>query len=414
MKKSTHMQELAAQTWPLFERKWRRMLFWKKWLKMLVFITASAMAVSLGLLLYPTKPPKIEKSEPKSAPHIIDDQPARPPQSQRQIPLPHSGQYHYGFFDSAHTPSPDYLFMRSLQKQTPQLLWTTTNSGIVKKADLQLALALLNFEPQIWSLQANGHSLAVLIDSKTLMIMNLMYGSEKLPAYPSDLLEESSYRPAFFPADQYIHLAFYDVTDWIQDPLSAQVLINRPNQQTPLAPWRTSSNPNSTAMANLFMINTFDKENPGLFVYRGLDPKYNRSTQMPYRRVIYVADRPAEAFNPILFHRNDTLLVVSAQAQKVTQLSENGVIFKAMEITYKSNGIQSVKRREPLIDPVDNTLYVLAPTNFHFVIYKVDCNSGIAQQVYQTASVWKGAEFEIFAQQLIFNYKGQTQRIQLP
>lgn len=413
MKKSLHIQELAAQTWPLFERKWRRMLFWKKWLKKLIFIAASATAVSLGLLLYPTNSLKIEKSGPKSAPHIIDDKTARPPKSQQQTPLLHIGKFKFGFSDSAHAPNLDDHFMRSLQKQTPPLL-KSSHFVLVKKADLYMAFALLNFEAQIWSLQANGHSLAVLIDSKTLMIMNLMYGSEKLPAYPSDLLEESLYRPAFFPADQYIHIHFYDVSDWIQDPLSAQVLINRPNQQIPLAPWRTSSNPNSTAMANLFMINTFDKENPGLFVYRGLDPKYNRSAQTPYRRVIYVADRPAEAFNPILFHRNDTLLVVSAQAQKVTQLSENGVIYTANEITYKSNGIQSVKRREPLIDPVDNTLYVLAPTNFHFVIYKVDCNSGLAQQVYQTASVWKGAEFEIFAQQLIFNYKGQTQRIQLP
>lgn len=399
MKKSLHIQELAAQTWPLFERKWRRMLFWKKWLKKLIFIAASATAVSLGLLLYPTNSLKIEKSGQKSVPQIIDDQQAKPPKSQQQTPLLQSGKFNFGFSDAAHAPNLDAHFMHSLQKQTPPLL-KSPQLVLVKKADLYLAFALLNFEAQIWSLQANGHSLAVLIDSKTLMIMNLMYGSEKLPAYPSDLLEESLYRPAFFPADQYIHIHFYDVSDWIQDPLSAQVLINRPNQQIPLAPWRTSSN--------------FDKENPALFVYRGLNTKYNRSALTPYRRVIYVADRPAEAFNPILFHRNDTLLVVSAQAQKVIQLSENGVIYTAKEITYKSKGIQSVKRREPLIDPVDNTLYVLAPTNFHFVIYKVDCNSGIAQQVYQTASVWKGAEFEIFAQQLIFNYKGQTQRIQLP
>jgi hypothetical protein len=57
---------------------------------------------------------------------------------------------------------------------------------------------------------------------------------------------------------------------------------------------------------------------------------------------------------------------------------------------------------------------VLVPTNFHFVIYKVDCNSGIAHQVYQTASVWKGAEFEIIAKELIYNYKGEIITVQLP
>jgi hypothetical protein len=67
-----------------------------------------------------------------------------------------------------------------------------------------------------------------------------------------------------------------------------------------------------------------------------------------------------------------------------------------------------------MLDPVNNTLYVLAPTNFHFIIYRVDLNSGVAQQVFQTPSVWKGAEFEISAGQLTYNYKGKLITVSLP
>jgi hypothetical protein len=133
-----------------------------------------------------------------------------------------------------------------------------------------------------------------------------------------------------------------------------------------------------------------------------------------YRKNLFVADRPPTAFNPLLFHRADTLIAVTAQAQRITKLSMYGLVCGAKEITYKSKGIHSLKRLEPMLDPVNNTLYVLAPTNFHFIIYRVDLNSGVAQQVFQTPSVWKGAEFEISAGQLTYNYKGKLITVSLP
>ena len=38
----------------------------------------------------------------------------------------------------------------------------------------------------------------------------------------------------------------------------------------------------------------------------------------------------------------------------------------------------------------------------------------MAQQVFQTPSVWKGAEFEISAGQLTYNYKGKLITVSLP
>ncbi|MEN9968326.1 MAG: hypothetical protein RIR94_498, partial [Bacteroidota bacterium] len=146
---------------------------------------------------------------------------------------------------------------------------------------------------------------------------------------------------------------------------------------------------------------------------RGLDSKYYRSTMLQYRKNLFVADRPATAFNPLLFHQADTLIAITAQAQRLTKLSMYGVVYDSKEILFKSKGIHSLKRLEPMLDPVQNILYVLAPTNFHFVFFQLDLKTGEAQQVYQTASVWKGAEFEIRDGQLFYMYKGEMQKVTL-
>jgi hypothetical protein len=277
-----------------------------------------------------------------------------------------------------------------------------------------LACAQLDIQPLTWSLQSNGYSLSALIDEQTLMIMNLMYGTEALPEYPADFNNESFYRPAFFPADQFVHIAFYEVGDWIQDPLTVRLNMNRMSDNVRIAPWLVSSNSVRNIDGTNTIINAFDRVSPGVFLYRGLNPSFYRSSMQQYRKNLFVADRPPTAFNPLLFHRADTLIAVTAQAQRITKLSMYGLVCGAKEITYKSKGIHSLKRLEPMLDPVNNTLYVLAPTNFHFIIYRVDLNSGVAQQVFQTPSVWKGAEFEISAGQLTYNYKGKLITVSLP
>ncbi len=240
-----------------------------------------------------------------------------------------------------------------------------------------------------------------------------MYGSESLPAFPSDFGTESWYRPDFFPASQFIHIAFYEVTDWIQDPLSVMLSMNRLSNQIPIAPWRTSSNLMRNFDGNQFVLSTFDREYPGVFVYRVLDPINERNTRMHYHKNLFVADRPAESFNPLLYHHSDTLIVVSAQVQRITKLSQHGVLYGSKEITFKSKGVPSLNRRDPLLDPVDNTLYVLAPTNFHFVFFRVDLTTGEATQIYQTPSIWKGAEFEIYNGMLHYNYKEREVQVDL-
>jgi hypothetical protein len=403
---------MAEQTWPLFERKWRRKQFWKRWKSKIIFAGSLLLVVIFTLLYraytlghkgkntYFKQPIKEQIFKPKIQDAL---------QGETQIRI--GSSFATDVLDSLSSPFEPLFYKLNPKFQTSIL--TNWQGPIHKNADLQLAFAYLNLQPQSWSLQSNGYSLSALLDKSTLLIMNLMYGTDTLPVFPSDFGTESWYRPEFFPADQFIHIAFYEVTDWIQDPLSVMLSMNRLSNQIPIAPWRTSSNLMRNSDGNQFVLTTFDREYPGVFVYRGLDPINKRNTRMQYHKNLFVADRPAESFNPLLYHHSDTLIVVSAQAQRITQLSMYGVLFGSKEITFKSKGIHSAKRREPLLDPVDNTLYVLAPTNFHFVFFRVDLTTGEATQIYQTASIWKGAEFEIYDGMLHYNYKAKEVQVDL-
>lgn len=384
------LEALAKDTWPLFERKLRRVRLQQKVNKWLLWTASGLALVGLLIVLFAKQPAKRIKDSKKAtsiqAPAIMNKS-AFSQEKLTQLPL-------FMKPTDPATLSQRYVleecFVWPSLKEFKPLARSLSNSAFIYRADLPMACAQLNIQPLTWSLQSNGHSLSALIDKQTLMIMNLMYGTDSLAEYPTDFNNESFYRPAFFPADQFVHIAFYEVGEWIQDPLTVRLNMNRISDNVRIAPWLVSSN------------------------YRVLNPSFYRSPMPQYRKNLFVADRQPTAFNPLLFHRADTLIAVTAQAQRITQLSMYGLVCASKEIAYKSKGIHSLKRLEPILDPVNNTLYVLAPTNFHFVIYQVDLNSGVAQQVFQTPSVWKGAEFEISAGQLTYNYKGKLITVSLP
>jgi hypothetical protein len=408
------LEALAKDTWPLFERKLRRVRLQQKVNKWLLWTASGLALVGLLFVLFAKQPAKRKKDSKKApaiqAPVTINKR-AFSQEKLTQLPL---------FMKPADQATLrqrfvlEECFVWPSLKDFKPLAQSLSNSAFIYRADLPMACAQLNIQPLTWSLQSNGHSLSALIDEQTLMIMNLMYGTDVLAEYPTDFNNESFYRPAFFPADQFVHIAFYEVGEWIQDPLTVRLNMNRMSDNVRIAPWLVSSNSVRNIDGTNMLINAFDRVSPGVFLYRGLNPSFYRSSMQQYRKNLFVADRPPTAFNPLLFHRADTLIAVTAQAQRITKLSMYGLVCGSKEITYKSKGIHSFKRLEPILDPVNNTLYVLAPTNFHFVIYQVDLNSGVAQQVFQTPSVWKGAEFEISAGQLTYNYKGKLITVSLP
>ncbi len=415
MTNSKSLEALATETWPLFERKLRHVRLQQKVKKWCLWTASGLVLFGLLLVLF-TKQPVIRKKDTSSVKTI------QTPATTNKKAWSQDKLTELPFF----LQPIDQVTLKQRPVLEERLVWSSLkdfkpldksiyNSALILRADLPLACAQLNIQPLTWSLQSNGYSLSALIDQQTLMIMNLMYGTEALPEYPADFNNESFYRPTFFPDDQFVHIAFYEVGEWIQDPLTIRLNMNRISDNIRIAPWLVSSNSVRNSDGTYIMTNAFDRVSPGVFLYRGLNPSFDRSSiQQHYRKNLFVADRPPTAFNPLLFHRADTLIAVTAQAQRITKLSMYGLVCGSKEITYKSKGIHSLKRLEPLLDPENNTLYVLAPTNFHFVIYRVDLNSGVAQQVFQTPSVWMGAEFEISAGQLTYNYKGKLITVSLP
>lgn len=413
---SKQYQTLASATWPLFERKYKRarkLQQLKKygfWLAALMLVAALYMSIK-GVFQkqLKSKSPVIENLIPKKE---IETKPMK-----------------VAVFKSLDRPiencvteqdiSNEFLaensFLALLPKKQLGLLQNQRHVQLAgKQADLTSAFAALHLTPVSWSLQDNGHSLSALIDSKTLMIMNLMYGSEEMAAYPTDFTTECWYRPAFFPEDQFIHVSFYEVTDWIQDPLSVQIKVNGPE-----VPWRidhrytSSSTFNVARSSNQAFTPNFGGNAVTIYHSNRLTPiLFNQNNK--YRKSIFYADRLPQAFNPLLFHSADTLMVLSAQGQRLTKLSMYGSVFGSSEITYRNNGLKSLKRLEPLLDPERNELYMVAPTNFHFVFFKVNIDTGEAKQVYQTKSVWYGAEFSIVNGELSYLYKGASITVKIP
>lgn len=413
---SKQYQTLASATWPLFERKYiraRKLQQLKKygfWLAALMLVAALYLSMKdVFQKQHKSKSPVIENLIPKKE---IETKPKN-----------------VAVFKNLEQPIKNYLteqpnlndflplgsFLALLPKKQLGLLQNQRHVQLAgKQADLTLAFAALYLTPVSWSLQDNRHSLSALIDSKTLMILNLMYGSEEMATYPTDFTSECWYRPAFFPEDQFIHVSFYEVTDWIQDPLSVQIKVNGPE-----VPWRidhrytSSSTFNVARSSNQVFTPNFGGNAVTIYHSNRLTPiLFNQNNK--YRKSIFYADRLPQAFNPLLFHRADTLMVLSAQGQRLTKLSMYGGVFGSSEITYRNNGLKSLKRLEPLLDPIRNELYMVAPTNFHFVFFKVNMDTGEAKQVYQTRSVWYGAEFSIVNGELSYLYKGASITVKIP
>jgi hypothetical protein len=416
MTEAQELRLLAEQSWPGFERKLRRLAKWKKfkkWLGLSLVLSALIFGIYQQYLTAPKskKSPIIDQVPTilgyqddahhknqlnKATPLVV--MPLAPEKAQKELYYP---------LESALLLPPLSLSNLTISQQSIQYL----------KPDLITAFACLNIAAHCWSIQENGYSLAALLDQKTLLVLNLMHGDEKLDKYPDLSQDECFYRPTFCAPDYFIHLAQYDISEWITTPMQARVIRNRITPPQYLSQRARRSNAVSIPGTAHQYMTTNDRENPGTFYYRNFErskpfgASYPRSSAN-YFQVFYYADRQTK-FNALLQHSNDTLVVVSDQATRLTRISMYGVVIDSKEIVFEAKGLKSLKRKEILIDPIRNDCYVVSPTNFHFVFFKINRETGVAHQVYQTKSVWNGAAFEVIDGVLIFDYKSKNHHIEL-
>ena len=272
------LEALAKDTWPLFERKLHSVRLQQKVKKWFLWTATGLALVGLLLVLFTNEPAQRKKAIKKTtaiqAPVAINKK-AFSHEKLTELALLFKPADQAVF--KQHPVLEGYCAWSSLQ-ELRSLTLSKNNSALLYRADLPLACAQLNIQPLTWSLQSNGYSLSALIDEQTLMIMNMMYGTEALPEYPADFNNESFYRPAFFPADQFVHIAFYEVGDWIQDPLTVRLNMNRMSDNIRIAPWLVSSNSVRNIDGTYTMINAFDRVSPGVFLYRGVYPSFYRSS----------------------------------------------------------------------------------------------------------------------------------------
>lgn len=416
MTEAQELQLLAEQSWPGFQRKLRRLARWKKFKK---WLGLSLVVGTLIIGIYQPNRPASKSNKNKRKVQIpavllhgdnsILNNQLKSETSTVVLPFVLEKALNYPLESDKFLPPLGLSNLKLSQAHEQQIR--------NQKPDLIAAFAQLNLRAQSWSIQQNEHSLAALVGSESLIIINLMYGSDSLPAYPNLNAEECFYRPLFFAADFFIHLAQYDVSQWITTPVQARVIRNRITPPQYLSQRATRSNAVSIPGTAHQYMTTNDRENPGTFYYRNFDKTKPFGAAYPkssanYFQVFYYADRQTK-FNALLQHSNDTLMVVSDQATRLTRISMYGVVIDSKEIIFKAKGLKSLKRKELLIDPIRKDFYVISPTNFHFVVFKIDQKTGIAHQVYQTKSVWDGAAFEVIDGVLIFDYKSKSNQIEL-
>jgi hypothetical protein len=416
MTEAQELRLLVEQSWPGFERKLRRYSRWKKYKKWLG-LSLVLSALIFGIYQQHLTAPKSKKSP------IIDQVPtilgyqddahhknqlnkATPPVVMPLAPEKALKERNYPL-ESALLLPPLGLSNLTISQQSIQY----------QKPDLITAFARLNIAAHCWAIQENDHSFAALIGKESLIILNLMYGNDSLPAFPNLMEAECFYRPTFCAPDYFIHLAQYDVSEWITTPIQARVIRNRITPPQYFYRRATRSNAVSIPGTAHQYMTTNDRENPGTFYYRNFDKTkpfgaaYPRSSA-DYFQVFFYADRQTK-FNALLHHSNDTLMVISDQATRLTRVSMYGSVIDSKEIVFEAKGLKSLKRKEILIDPIRKDFYVISPTNFHFVVFKIDQKTGVAHQVYQTNSVWDGAAFEVIDGVLIFDYKSKNYHIEL-
>lgn len=407
---------LAEQSWPRFERKLRRQSVlkkFKKWLGLGLVVSA----LILGIYQYHSSDSRSKKTPiTDQIPSILQhlDKPRLKNQINRATPtlvLPFLTKQ---VLKELQYPQESAVFLQP---------FAVSNLKIIKqqiqyqKPDLITAFARLNIAAHCWSIQENDHSFAALIGKESLIILNLMYGNDSLPTYPNFMEAESFYRPTFCAPDYFIHLAQYDVSEWITTPIQARVIRNRITPPQNFYRRATRSNTVSIPGTAHQYMTTNDRENPGTFYYRNFDKTKPFGASYPkssanYFQIFYKADRQTK-YNPLLLHYQDTLMVISDQATRLTKISMYGVVIDSKEIIFETKGLKSLKRKELLIDPIRNDCYVVSPTNFHFVFFKINRETGVAHQVYQTKNVWDGAAFEVIDGVLIFDYKSKSNQIEL-
>ncbi|MEN9699897.1 MAG: hypothetical protein RLZZ301_1095 [Bacteroidota bacterium] len=428
MNKQRTFHQEALATWPIFEYKLRvqkrrvRLRRAATWLL--------ALAVVLTLVYYWSGQPVVKKKATviKNAPKALQKKTNLSTHAAVQfmpftpLPIPPS-------INSSR--SPRFVNLAALAYKAPitQLDFTQQNTLLPKNtADLWVVFLAtgLDADQVVWS--SNHQSLSAYLPSNQLLVMQLRGGTNVLPTQIDLSSATGSFRPSDFPIDLFVHYALYDIRPFIQVPPAPRLVSHAVTPPVRMNPKFTSSESYTIygASPNLrtgVIIPTssaygqkYDQSVRSHLVYSSQQMESRRYRLQPTQHAVQTMQPVllSNKLEPNLFYSADTICILLNNATSLLKLSTDGLFYSQKTLEITGRNMQSVKKKRLLFDATQQELYLLCSTNFHFVLYRLEAQSGQLKEVFQSQSIWPDPDFSIENSTLFYTYHAKSYREELP
>lgn len=274
------------------------------------------------------------------------------------------------------------------------------------------------------SLSKDRTKFAGITSGHELVIARSMYGSYSLPTSPDTLSMEGGFRPIGMSDNQYVQFAFYDVKQLLfNEAIYRQIVaINvlpkvayfmKSNRQGWHNLVNTDMNINVDQRVNPAAQNQFQNMNR----IAQQDELKNQMSLLKPGREMYVRKGMRVNYkakigllindNFAIYSQPNKVLIVSCDAERVSLVTENGYIEASHAIDVQKPRFFSQKARYTLYDYETERLYLIIETNFAYIWYEVNQQTGNTRYIFKTETIWNQPNWLIENGMLKFTFKGK-------
>ncbi len=111
--------------------------------------------------------------------------------------------------------------------------------------------------------------------------------------------------------------------------------------------------------------------------------------------------------NFAIYSQPNKVLIVSCDAERVSLVTENGYIEASHAINVQKPRFFSQKARYTLYDYETERLYLIIETNFAYIWYEVNQQTGNTRYIFKTETIWNQPNWLIENGMLKFTFKGK-------
>jgi hypothetical protein len=274
------------------------------------------------------------------------------------------------------------------------------------------------------SLYKDGEEFAGITSSHELVFARRMNGSYSLPTSPDTLSTEGGFRPLGMSGNQYVYYAFYDVKQLLfNEAVYRQVVAI--NVLPKIAYYMKTRRPGWDNPVNMEMnINVDQPMSPAVrYQYQNMNRiarQSDPSNQFPVikpgrelytRKGIRVNNMAKMGLlindNFSIHSQGDKVLIVSCDAERVSRVTEKGVIEASHSIDVQTPRFFSQKARYTMYDNQSERLYLIIETNFAYLWYEVMQDTGETRFIFKTETIWNEPNWHIEKGLLTYEFKGK-------